>query len=50
MSVVETRTKYESVLLENRNNSNETMSAAIAYTEAIVRTLPEYDENSEKII
>jgi len=50
MSVPEARAIYESVLLEHGNNSDETMKALNTYAAAIVRTLPEYDENGEKII
>jgi hypothetical protein len=50
MSVAEARANYEGVLLENGNNSDDTMKASNAYAAAIVRTLPEYDENGEKIM
>ena len=50
MSVPEARAIYESVLLEHGNNNDETMKALNTYAAAIVRTLPEYDENGEKII
>jgi hypothetical protein len=50
MSVAEERANYEFVLLENGNNSDEVLAASNAYAEAIVRTLPEYDENGEKIM
>jgi hypothetical protein len=50
MSVTEARAIYESVLLEYGNNSDEVLSACTAYGSAIVRTLPEYDENGEKIM
>ncbi len=50
MTVAEARANYELVLLENGNNSDEVMRACNAYAAAIVRTLPEYDESSEKIM
>jgi len=50
MSVAKARANYESVLFENGIESDETMNASNAYAEAIVRTLPEYDESGEKIM
>jgi hypothetical protein len=50
MSVADARANYEFVLFENGNNSDEVFAACNVYAEAIVRTLPEYDENGEKIM
>lgn len=49
-SIVEARANYEFLLFENGIESDEAMKAANAYAAAIVRTLPEYDENGEKIM
>ena len=50
MSVVEARGRYEFVLFENGIESDDAIKAANAYAAAIVRTLPEYDDNGEKIM
>jgi len=50
MSVTEARANYEFVLLEKGIESDEVTKASNAYAAEIVRTLPEYDENGEKIM